>query len=106
MEIVINVAGDLAEDEKLIDEFTHSRTGKFAMLQDQLQIPRKDPKNDEVNSLKPIIQSQTNTLRYDPIRQPLCNSTGGGVGEISLPLSLEIVATNNSLADNEGAVEG
>ena len=31
-------------------------------------------------------------------------STGGGGGELSLPLSLEIVGTDRSRHDNEGAV--
>ena len=31
-------------------------------------------------------------------------STGGGGGELSLPLSLEIVGTDRSRDDNEGAV--
>ena len=31
-------------------------------------------------------------------------STGGGIGGVSLPLSLGIVATDLSLCDNEGAM--
>jgi len=34
----------------------------------------------------------------------LHKSTGGGAGGMSLPLSLEIIATNISLDDNEGAI--
>jgi len=47
-----------------------------------------------------------NTILVIPSIHPshfLHKSTGGGVGGMSLPLSLEIIATNISLDDNESA---
>lgn len=53
MEIVRNVAGDLVESVKLIDEFTHPKTGKKSLCyRINYQSMDRNVTNDEVNKLQ------------------------------------------------------
>jgi len=58
--------------------------------------------------MKTQIIQRTQKTKNHPFNSVLpphwCNSTVGGIGEISLPLSLGIVGTDISLDDNAGAV--
>ncbi|RPB05553.1 phenylalanyl-tRNA synthetase [Choiromyces venosus 120613-1] len=58
MEIVRNVAGDLAEDVKLIDEFTHPKTGRKSLcFRINYRSLERTLTNDEVNSLQQMVKN-------------------------------------------------
>jgi len=57
MEIVRNVAGDLAEDVKLIDEFTHPKTGRKSLcFRINYRSLERTLRNDEANSLQQAVK--------------------------------------------------
>lgn len=65
MEIVRNVAGDLVEDVKLIDEFIHPKTGKKSLCyRINYQSMERNITNDEVNKLQNVIGTELINL-YD-----------------------------------------